>query len=366
MDDIFDGVFKGKNVLITGHTGFKGSWLSFWLKELKANVIGYALNPPTEPSLFKILDLGREINSIIGDIRDSDSLNNTFQKYRPEFVFHLAAQSILRESYDIPKYTYETNVIGTLNVFEAVRNTDSVRVVVNVTSDKCYDNKEWVWGYRETDPMGGFDPYSSSKGCAELLTNAYRHSYFENQISGNNGKVSLASVRAGNVIGGGDWANDRLVPDCIRALTKGETIKIRNPRAVRPWQYVLEPLRGYLKLAEKMLNNGNKYSEAWNFGPSKEDSVTVEELVHKILEYWGDGDWKDISKEISDPLHEAKYLRLDCSKARRILNWKPMINIDKAIYFTIDWYRTYYDKSKDINEYTKNQINKYLEEIKGD
>lgn len=366
MEDIFDGVFKGKNVLVTGHTGFKGSWLSLWLKELNANVIGYALNPPTEPSLFKILNLGREINSIIGDIRDSNSLNNTFQEYRPEFVFHLAAQSILRESYDMPKYTYETNVIGTLNVFEAVRNTDSVRVVVNVTSDKCYDNKEWVWGYRENDPMGGLDPYSSSKGCAELLTNAYRNSYFKHQISAENRGVSLASVRAGNVIGGGDWANDRLVPDCIRALSKGEIIKIRNPYAIRPWQYVLEPLRGYLTLAAKMLKYENRYSEAWNFGPSEEDSVTVEEIVDKVLEYWGIGDWEDISEEISDPLHEAKYLRLDCGKARRILNWKPMINIDKAINFTIDWYRTYYDKSKDINEYTRNQINKYLEEIKGD
>ena len=366
MENLFDGVFKGRNVLITGHTGFKGSWLSLWLKELNANVVGYALKPPTEPNLFEILNLEREIISVIGDIRDLNNLNDTFQKYRPEFIFHLAAQSILRESYDIPKYTYETNVMGTLNVFEAVRNTDSVRVVVNVTSDKCYDNKEWVWGYRETDAMGGFDPYSSSKGCAELLTNAYRHSYFKNQISGENKQVSLATVRAGNVIGGGDWAKDRLIPDCIRALSKGETVKIRNPQAIRPWQYVLEPLRGYLTLAVKMLKYGNRYSEAWNFGPSEEDSVTVEEVVHKVLEFWGSGNWEDISQKISDPLHEAKYLRLDCSKARRILDWRPMIDIDKAINFTIDWYRAYYDKSEDINEYTKNQINKYLEELKGD
>ena len=366
MENLFDGVFKGRNVLITGHTGFKGSWLSLWLKELNANVVGYALKPPTEPNLFEILNLEREIISVIGDIRDLNNLNDTFQKYRPEFIFHLAAQSILRESYDIPKYTYETNVMGTLNVFEAVRNTDSVRVVVNVTSDKCYDNKEWVWGYRETDAMGGFDPYSSSKGCAELLTNAYRHSYFKNQISGENKQVSLATVRAGNVIGGGDWAKDRLIPDCLRALSKGETIKIRNPQAIRPWQYVLEPLRGYLTLAVKMLKYGNRYSEAWNFGPSEEDSVTVEEVVHKVLEFWGSGNWEDISQKISDPLHEAKYLRLDCSKARRILDWRPMIDIDKAINFTIDWYRAYYDKSEDIDEYTKNQINKYLEELKGD
>ena len=366
MENLFDGVFKGKNVLITGHTGFKGSWLSLWLKELNANVVGYALKPPTEPNLFEILNLEREIISVIGDIRDLNNLNDTFQKYRPDFIFHLAAQSILRESYDIPKYTYETNVMGTLNVFEAVRNTDSVRVVVNVTSDKCYDNKEWVWGYRETDAMGGFDPYSSSKGCAELLTNAYRHSYFKNQISGENKQVSLATVRAGNVIGGGDWAKDRLIPDCIRVLSKGETIKIRNPQAIRPWQYVLEPLRGYLTLAVKMLKYGNRYSEAWNFGPSEEDSVTVEEVVHKVLEFWGSGNWEDISQKMSDPFHEAKYLGLDCSKARRILDWRPMIDIDKAINFTIDWYRAYYDKSEDINEYTKNQINKYLEELKDD
>lgn len=366
MENLFDGIFKEKNVLVTGHTGFKGSWLSLWLKELNANVVGYALKPPTEPNLFEILNLEREIISVIGDIRDLNNLNDTFQKYRPEFIFHLAAQSILRESYDIPKYTYETNVMGTLNVFEAVRNTDSVRVVVNVTSDKCYDNKEWVWGYRETDAMGGFDPYSSSKGCAELLTNAYRHSYFKNQISGENKQVSLATVRAGNVIGGGDWAKDRLIPDCIRALSKGETVKIRNPQAIRPWQYVLEPLRGYLTLAVKMLKYGNRYSEAWNFGPSEEDSVTVEEVVHKVLEFWGSGNWEDISQKISDPLHEAKYLRLDCSKAGRILDWRPMIDIDKAINFTIDWYRAYYDKSEDINEYTKNQINKYLEELKDD
>ncbi|MCK4320997.1 CDP-glucose 4,6-dehydratase [candidate division WOR-3 bacterium] len=366
MENLFDGVFKGKNVLITGHTGFKGSWLSLWLKELNANVVGYALKPPTEPNLFEILNLEREIISVIGDIRDLNNLNDTFQKYRPDFIFHLAAQSILRESYDIPKYTYETNVMGTLNVFEAVRNTDSVRVVVNVTSDKCYDNKEWVWGYRETDAMGGFDPYSSSKGCAELLTNAYRHSYFKNQISGENKQVSLATVRAGNVIGGGDWAKDRLIPDCIRALSKGETIKIRNPQAIRPWQHVLEPLRGYLSLAVMMFKSGNRYAEAWNFGPTEEDSITVKEMVNKVVELWGKGEWEDISQKISDPLHEAKYLRLDCSKARRILDWRPMIDIDKAINFTIDWYRAYYDKSEDINEYTKNQINKYLEELKGD
>ena len=359
LKDIFNGVFKGKNVMVTGHTGFKGSWLSLWLKELGANVSGYALEPPTSPALFNVLNLESEINSVIGDVRDLNNLTNTFQKYKPQFVFHLAAQSILGESYEIPKYTYETNVIGTLNVFEAVRNTDSVRVVINVTSDKCYENKEWIWGYRESDSMGGFDPYSSSKGCAELLTNAYRNSYFNNQRFGDNKHVSLASVRAGNVIGGGDWAMNRLIPDCIKALSGGKEIKIRNPEAIRPWQYVLDPLRGYLSLAEKMFNNGNKYTEAWNFGPSKENSINVRKMVEKILKFWGGGKWKEISKNTSDIFHEDEYLRLDSSKAWKILRWKPLLNIADALEVTVIWYKSYYSKSNDMKEYTKKQIMEY-------
>lgn len=364
MKDIFDGVFKGKNVMVTGHTGFKGSWLSLWLKELGANVSGYALEPPTSPALFNILNLEGEINSVIGDTRDLNNLINTFQKCKPQFVFHLAAQPILRESYEKPKYTYETNVIGTLNVFEAVRKTDSVQVVVNVTSDKCYENMGWTRGYKEDDAMGGFDPYSSSKGCAELLTNAYRNSYFNNQRYGDSNHVSLASVRAGNVIGGGDWAEARLIPDCIKALSEGKEIKIRNPKAIRPWQYVLEPLRGYLSLAENMFKNGKKYEEAWNFGPSEENSIKVREMVEKILEFWGSGEWKDISKNTSGTFHEDKYLKLDCSKACRILGWKPMFNIDEALKVTVSWYKSYYCKLNNMKEFTKKQIMEYCKVCK--
>lgn len=365
MKDIFDRVFKGKNVLVTGHTGFKGSWLSLWLKELGANVTGYALDPPTSPALFNILNVEDEINSVIGDIRDLNNLKDTFQKCKPQFVFHLAAQSILRESYDKPKYTYEANVIGTLNTFEAVRNTDSVRVVINVTSDKCYKNKDWIRGYKENDAMGGFDPYSSSKGCAELLTNTYRNSYFNNQRLGKSKHVSLASVRAGNVIGGGDWANARLIPDCVKALSEGKQIKVRNPEAIRPWQYVLDPLRGYLSLAEKMFKNGNKYEEAWNFGPSEENSIKVREMVEKILEFWGGGKWKDISKNTSDIFHEDEYLKLNCSKAWKILRWKPILNINEALEVTISWYKSYYSKSNDMKEYTKKEITEYCKVLEG-
>jgi CDP-glucose 4,6-dehydratase len=357
MEDPFDGIFDKKNVLITGHTGFKGSWLSLWLRKLGANVTGYSLSPPTEPNLFEILELKDEINSAIGDIRDSEKLNEVFQNSKPQFVFHLAAQSLVNDSYLEPKYTYETNVIGTLNVFEAVKKLDSVEVVINVTSDKCYKNKEWVWGYRETDSVGGDNPYSSSKGCSELLTYAYRKSYFSSNESK---KVALASVRAGNVIGGGDWAKNRLIPDCIRALSEGEIIKIRNPEAVRPWQFVLEPLKGYLSLAAKMYVNREKFAEAWNFGPSEEDSVSVRRIVEKVLEYWGKGDYRTPSKDKSTFFHESKFLKLDSSKAKKSLGWRPVLNIDKAIKLTIDWYKTYYNNTEDMKEYTKNQIKDYI------
>lgn len=354
--------FKGKTVLVTGHTGFKGSWLSLWLKELGANVIGYALEPPTEPSMFEVLKLDEEIDSIIGDIRDNNKLQKVFRQYQPQFVFHMAAQSLVRDSYANPRYTYETNVIGTVNVFEAVRNTDSVRVVLNITSDKCYENKKWVWGYRENDPMGGYDPYSSSKGCAELVTTAYRNSYFNPQKY-NKHKVSLSSVRAGNVIGGGDWAKDRLVPDCINALSKEQEIKIRSPQAIRPWQHVLEPLRGYLMLAAKMHGNGQEYAGAWNFGPRGEDAISVKEVVEKIIKYWDKGSWQDVSRKSSDPLHEAKYLKLDCSKARQILDWKPILGINKALEFTVVWYKKFYDNPVEMDACTKAQIEEYVKEM---
>ena len=255
----FKNFYTNKKILITGHTGFKGSWLTLWLTELGAEVIGYSLEPPIKPSLFEVFNLKNRIIHIIGDIRDEEKLKDVFKEYKPEIIFHLAAQPLVRLSYQEPKLTYETNVIGTLNLFEGVKEMESVRVVINVTSDKCYENKEWVYGYRENDPMGGYDPYSSSKGCTELLTAAYRNSYFNPKDYGKTHQVSLASVRAGNVIGGGDWQVDRLVPDCVKALSKGETVKIRNPHAIRPWQHVLEPLSGYLFLAMRMWEEPTKY-----------------------------------------------------------------------------------------------------------
>jgi len=361
MKNLFNNIYEGKRVLITGHTGFKGSWITLWLKQLGAEVIGYSLEPHTNPSLFKILNLEKEIIHIIGDIRDEKKLKRTFQEYKPEIVIHMAAQPLVRYSYVNPKETYETNVIGTLNVFEAVRETDSVKVVINVTSDKCYENKEWVYGYREIDPMGGYDPYSSSKGCAELLTSAYRNSFFNPEDYGKTHKVALASVRAGNVIGGGDWAEDRLVPDCIKALLKKDTIYIRNPDAIRPWQYVLEPLSGYLWLGALMWQNPTKYCEAWNFGPNDDDILTVKEFVEKVIKIWGDGSYQ---VNPSRTFHEAKLLKLDISKAHFYLKWKPVYNVDTALIETINWYKEYFNNRDNIYEYTLLQLQNYIKKAK--
>ncbi|ACO04056.1 MAG TPA: CDP-glucose 4,6-dehydratase [Persephonella sp.] len=358
MKNLFNNIYEGKRVLITGHTGFKGSWITLWLKHLGAEVIGYSLEPPTEPSLFETLQLDREIIHIIGDIRDENKLKEVFNKYQPDIVIHMAAQPLVRYSYINPKETYETNVIGTLNVFEAVKETDSVRVVINVTSDKCYENKEWVYGYRENDPMGGYDPYSSSKGCAELLTSAYRKSFFNPKDYGKTHHVALASVRAGNVIGGGDWAEDRLIPDCIRSLSKGETIHIRNPKATRPWQHVLEPLSGYLWLGALMWEEPVKYSEGWNFGPNDEDILTVEEIVKDVIKIWGDGDY---TVNPDNKFHEARLLKLDISKAHSYLKWKPVYNARKALLETINWYKIYLSKSENIYDYTVKQLSEYVE-----
>ena len=347
--------FKSKKILITGHTGFKGSWLTLWLTELGANIVGYSLEPPTNPSLFEALNLKERITHIIGDVRDEEKLKKVFKMYKPEFVFHLAAQPLVRYSYIAPKYTYEVNIMGTINLLEAVRETDSVKVVIVVTSDKCYENKEWIYGYREIDPMGGYDPYSSSKGCAELIVSAYRRSYFDSL------EVALSSVRAGNVIGGGDWQEDRLVPDCIRALSKGEEIKIRNPNAIRPWQYILEPLSGYLLLALKMSEDRIKFSGAWNFGPSDYDILTVGELTKKVIDYWGSGSY-EIEKS-SENFHEASLLKLDCSKAYSLLKWHSIYNVDEAIKKTVGWYKKYYDgaKNKELYDFTVSQIIEYTQ-----
>jgi len=335
---MFANLFKNKTVLVTGHTGFKGSWLCVWLKELDANVVGYALEPYTERDNFVVTGLQDKITNIFGDVRNYNKLLKVFEEYQPEFVFHLAAQPIVLESYINPKDTYDINVGGTVNVFECCRLTDSVRVIINVTSDKCYENKEWIWGYRENDPMGGYDPYSSSKGCSELITAAYGNSFF-NPIGFEKHKKCLSSVRAGNVIGGGDWQKDRIIPDCIRALESNKPIGIRNSSAKRPWQHVLEPLNGYLCLAHKMYKEPKAYCDAWNFGPNHDSIVTVGAVVDKVVDHWGSGSWINLSKE-KEP-HEAELLNLDISKAKAYLQWFSVWNMEKAIEKTVQWYKNY-------------------------
>jgi len=347
--------WQGKKVLVTGHTGFKGGWLCLWLQNLGANVLGYALDPPTKPSLFDVAQVAKGMTSIEGDVRDLKNLNLCINRNKPEIIIHMAAQSLVRYSYVNPVETYTTNIIGTVNVLEAVRGSDSVKVVVVVTSDKCYENKEWVWGYRENEPMGGYDPYSSSKGCAELVTAAYQRSFFniDNKIGHG---AALASVRAGNVIGGGDWADDRLIPDIVNAFVAQRPVIIRNPEAVRPWQHVLEPLNGYMKLTERLWNDGKSYSEAWNFGPDDSDTRPVSWLVEHISELWEASPGWQLEKN-SQP-HEANYLKLDCSKARGRLNWSPLLNLETAIDWIVEWYREY-QNNRDMRAVSINQIERY-------
>lgn len=354
--DIFDGFFKGKRVLVTGHTGFKGSWLSIWLNELEAEVVGIGLDPYSDKDNFVLSGIGSKIKADIrADIREGDRMKEIFREYRPEIVFHLAAQPLVRRSYDIPVETYQTNVMGTINVLEAMRATDSVKVGVMITTDKCYENREQIWGYRENEPMGGYDPYSSSKGAAEIAISSWRRSFFNPEQYGKHGK-SIASVRAGNVIGGGDWALDRIIPDCIRSLEAGKPIDIRLPKAIRPWQHVLEPLSGYMMLAKKMWESPTEYCEGWNFGPRAESISTVWEVASKVVENYGRGELRDLS----DPnaLHEAKLLMLDISKAKFRLGWEPRMNIDQTIALTVDWYKDY--KDMDVYSLCKRQINEYL------
>lgn len=326
--------WENRKVFVTGHTGFKGSWLCLWLNSLGAEVTGYSLEPNTNPSLYDLCNINELISkSIIGDIKDGEGLKRALQSSQAEIVIHMAAQPLVRESYNNPVETYATNVMGTVNILEAVRETSTVRSVVNVTTDKCYENKEWVWGYRETEPLGGHDPYSSSKACSELVTSAYRNSFFTNMPNGR--VVSLASARAGNVIGGGDWATDRLIPDCITALLTGNRIKIRNPESIRPWQHVLEPLSGYLLLAEMLYKNGQQYAGSWNFGPSDVDAKPVEWIVKKMCEKWGND--VDYTVDPSPQVHEAKYLKLDCSKATLELGWSARWNLETALDKIIEW-----------------------------
>lgn len=330
--------WSGKKVFVTGHTGFKGGWLSMWLQQLGASVTGYALQPPTNPSLFDVAQVAKGMTSIIGDIRDGILLANAMRQVAPDIVIHMAAQPLVRRSYVDPVETYSTNVMGTVHLLEAVRQTPSVRAVVNVTTDKCYENKEWVWGYRENEPMGGFDPYSSSKGCAELVTAAYRNSFF-NANTHNQHQVALATARAGNVIGGGDWAADRLIPDILSAIEAGQSVNIRNPHATRPWQHVLEPLSGYLTLAEKLYTLGPAFAEAFNFGPAEEDAKPVQWIVEQLTQQWGNcATWT--LDQATHP-HEANYLKLDCSKAHSLLNWRPRWDLDMALTAIVSWHKVY-------------------------
>jgi len=344
-----------KRVLVTGHTGFKGSWLSLWLQSLDAQVVGYALAAPTKPNLFDVATVNKGMTSIIADIRDLDCLRTTFAEYKPEIVIHMAAQPLVRYSYLEPVETYSTNVMGTVNLLEAVRNTNSVKAVVNVTSDKCYENREWAWGYREHEAMGGYDPYSSSKGCAELAVAAYRNSYFHPDNYSQHG-VAIASARAGNVIGGGDWADDRLIPDILRAIMQRRSVNIRNPHAIRPWQHVMEPLFGYLQLAQKLYEDGTTYAEAWNFGPNDNDTKPVQWIVENLTQAWGEGaNW---TFDSGDHLHEAHYLKLDCSKAKVRLGWQPRWRLEDTLGAIIDWHRAHRD-GKDMRAVTLQQVQLY-------
>lgn len=345
--------WRDKKVFLTGHTGFKGSWLALWLQELGAEVTGFSLEPPTQPNLFALANAGKNMRSIQGDIRDFPLLKATLLEHTPEIIIHMAAQSLVRYSYDNPIETYATNVMGTVNLLEAARAAKTTKVIINITSDKCYENKEWHWGYREEDKLGGHDPYSNSKACAELVTSAYRHSYYHAEAAHTCG---LASVRAGNVIGGGDWALDRLIPDLMRSIINEEKFTIRYPHALRPWQHVLEPLQGYLQLAEYLYKTPKQYAEPWNFGPEDEDVKSVGWIVKKIQHLCN----REINSETSIPtLHEAAYLKLDSSKAKNKLGWKPRWNLDEALTKTVDWYQAY-KQGKDMNMKTREQINDYM------
>ena len=353
MNQVF---WSGKKVFITGHTGFKGSWLCLLLQQLGADVTGYALQPPTSPSLFDVAKVEQGIKSIIGDIRDGEALSSAMLAAAPDVVIHMAAQPLVRYSYGEPVETYSTNVMGTVHLLEAVRKTPSVRAVVNITSDKCYENKEWAWGYRENEAMGGYDPYSSSKGCAELIASAYRNSYF-NPAKYNEHRVGLASARAGNVIGGGDWADNRLISDIMLAIIDGRPVVIRSPHAIRPWQHVLEPLSGYLQLAQKLYEEGTAFSEGWNFGPNDEDARSVQWIVEQLTKKWGDGaSW---ILDDGDHPHEAHYLKLDCSKAKMRLDWQPRWNLTYTLEMIIAWQRAYVMK-EDMKVKTLEQIEAYI------
>lgn len=326
--------WKGKKVFVTGHSGFKGGWLSLWLQEMGAIVKGYSLPAPTLPSLFEEAKVGSRMSNEVGDIRDFTHLRQVISEFKPEIVFHMAAQPLVRLSYDDPMETYSTNVMGTVYLLEAVKQVGGVKAVVNITSDKCYENREWVWGYREDEAMGGYDPYSNSKGCAELVASSYRQSFFNKDKYAEHG-CALASVRAGNVIGGGDWADDRLIPDMLKAFSSNQAVEIRSPHAIRPWQHVLEPLSGYITIAEYLYEYGCDFAEGWNFGPKDEDAKPVEWIVDTLTSVWGD-DARWFLSEGEHP-HEAHYLKLDCSKAKMRLNWQPVWDLEYTLTKIVNW-----------------------------
>jgi len=347
--------FKNKTVLVTGHTGFIGTWMSLWLNSLGAKVIGYSLNPSTTPSIFEIVKLKKNIIHVTGDVTNFKKLQQTIKMHKPEFVFHLAAQAIVRESYDDPLTTFQTNVMGTANILESIKNS-SVHSCIIMTSDKCYENKELSHGFKEDDPMGGNDPYSASKGSAELVTASFRHSFFRNN------KIGIATVRAGNVIGGGDWSADRLIPDCFRSLYQNKTIAIRNPDAVRPWQFVLEPIFGMLLLSLHLQKNPSQFSEPWNFGPISNKKLTVEQIVEKIIHQMGRGKYKKIFNKKDKEYPEAMTLMLNSKKAKKLLEWRTIYTNNESLFETIEWYKQYYAEN-DMNKFTLKQIQKYMDKV---
>ncbi|WP_263975173.1 CDP-glucose 4,6-dehydratase [Leptolyngbya sp. 7M] len=349
--------WHGKRVFVTGHTGFKGSWLSLWLQLLGSEVLGFSLQPPTQPNLFDLAQVNQGMQSVTGDIRNLEFLKQIMSDFQPEIVIHMAAQPLVRRSYAFPLETLSTNVIGTANVMEAIRYTDSVRAVVDITSDKCYENREWVWGYREDDRLGGYDPYSSSKACAELVVATYRNSFFNPSDYLNHG-VAIATTRAGNVIGGGDWAEDRLVPDILKSILRREPAHIRNPYATRPWQHVLEPLNGYLMLAERLYNDGIAFADSWNFGPDQANVETVGWIADRLYSLWGEGlYWEKDSA--STHVHENTYLKLDCSKAKAKLDWHPKLDLDATLSWIVEWTKAF-QAGVDMRQFTESQINRFM------
>lgn len=358
MTTSFAEFYRGKTVLVTGHTGFVGGWLTAWLKMLGARVVGYSLPPDRKPNLFEAGKIEEGIVSITGDIRDEAALLSVYREHAPEIVFHNAAQSLVRRSYREPVTTYATNVMGTVHVLEAARQSPSVAAIVVVTSDKCYENKEWVWGYREGEPLGGRDPYSSSKACAELVTTAYRLSFFEEAA-----QVALATARAGNIFGGGDWAEDRLVPDIVRSVASGTPVVLRHPTAIRPWQHVLEPVRAYLRLAQLLCDQGARFAGSWNFGPREDDMVSVAELARRMLEYWGASDLPIQLQPGTPGQYETHTLKLDCSKARATMGWRPVLSLEEGLKLCVHWYRDHLKDPGTAPEITASQIRGYSDRV---